>query len=199
MTAVSLAQTRVDVSAPEPVIIAGEQMRLSAVMRNALGEPVLNTTFVWSSSNAQMLSVDGFGMATARRPGQVNVAAVSGTLRGQMEIQIVPLRVEVTPANAELYVGDRLAFTATAYDANQQPIDNVAYQWQVTGANGGQINAAAINASGVLTANGVARVTVRANINYNNRGGKLQAQAIGFAVARIDARRGYRRRRLLAS
>ncbi|MGH9661122.1 MAG: hypothetical protein ACRD96_21420, partial [Bryobacteraceae bacterium] len=42
-------------------------------------------------------------------------------------------------------------------------------------------------------------VTVRANINYNNRGGKLQAQAIGFAVARIDARRGYRRRRLLAS
>lgn len=205
---------RVDIYTPSPMVFVGDELRLAVAARTAAEQIVQNAPFTYTSSNAAILQVDARGTVRALRPGQANITVRSGNLQSIVEIMAAPKRIAVEPGDRELVVGERLQFSATAYDVNDNPIPNVAFAWSVTGANGNQINAATIASNGLLSTNGVAQVTVRANLNFASRADRIPPQLIGttrvnvrpridYRVSRLagteDVRSAYKMRRVLAN
>jgi len=196
----ALAQqpARIHVEAAVSRIIVGERLQFRATARNANGDLMPNVPLTWSSTNARVASVDSSGMVTASDLGFAQIAAQSGNVRGAIELQMIPLRIEVDPPDREMTVGDSQQFTARALNINGEPIPNVAFTWQVLGANAGQINAAIISRDGMLETRGTARVSVRAQFNYPFAPGRIE-QIWGSATVNIRAARQFRVRRLLSS
>lgn len=190
---------RVDIYTPSAMVMVGEELRLAVAARTSAEEIVQNAPFTFTSSNAAILQVDARGAVRAMRPGQANITVRSGNLQSIVEIWAAPKRIGVEPSDRELFPGDRVQYTATAYDANDNAIPNVTFTWSVTGANGGQINAATIASNGLLTASGVAQVTVRANLNYAARADRIPPQLIGTARVNVRPRNDYRVTRLAST
>ena len=199
--AVSQAQVaRVDLYTPSAIVRVGEEIRLAVAARTALEQIVLDAPLTFTSSQPAILAVDGRGIVRALRPGQANITVRSGNQQNIVEILAAPKRIVVDPPVRDIFVGERIQFSATAYDANDNPIPNVAFTWAVTGANGNQINAAAIVAnSGLLTSNGASEVTVRANLNFSARADRFPPQWIGTGRVNIRPRADYRVARLLST
>ena len=199
--AIASAQiARVDVYTPSPMVIVGEEVRLAAAARTAQEQIVLDAPLTFTSSQPAILSVDSRGIVRAVKPGQANITVRSGNVQSVVEILAAPKRIGVDPPSREIFPGERIQFTATAYDANDNAIPNVAFTWTVTGANGGQINAATIAAStGLLTSNGLSELTVRANLNFASRSDRFPPQWIGTARVTVRPRSDYRVARLLST
>lgn len=197
----ALAQVaRVDVYTPAPMLIVGEELRLAAAARTSAEQIILDAPLTYTSNQPTILSVDTRGIVRALRPGQANITVRSGNQQAIVEIMAAPKRIGVEPALRDLVPGDRVQYTATAYDINDNPIPNVTFTWSVTGANGGQINAATIvAATGVLNTNGVSDLTVRANLNFAARADRIPPQLIGTARANVRARADYRLSRLIST
>ncbi len=196
---VAAAQIAVSVAAPKPRLISGEQIRLAATARDAQGRPMPNASFTYASSNGQILAVASDGAVTANQLGVADVTAQSGNARVTIRLQVLPLRIEVTPAAQELVVGDQMQYTARALNIRAEPIDNAQFQWSVTGANGDNTVSASIDRSGMLTANSVGRFFVRAQVNYAAGPGEFVAQFFGFTRAIVRTRRDFRLTRLLSN
>jgi hypothetical protein len=199
LTTASLwAQAGLRISSPKTQIIAGVPVRLSAALFDNAGNAVNNPPVTWAVNNAALAQIDQQGNITGTRLGLVTVNASSGNFRTSMQLQILPLRIDVKPLLAELEVGQQLQLEARAVDINGNTIPDVNFDWQATGANGGQINGARIDRSGMLFAVGSAQVTIRARVNLG--GSPTSVQTIwGAASVRIEPRRAYRLRRLLGS
>ncbi|MBM3796030.1 MAG: hypothetical protein FJW31_18670 [Acidobacteria bacterium] len=197
----ALAQVaRVDVYTPSPMLIVGEELRLAAAARNAAETILIDSPLTYTSNQPAILSVDARGTVRALRPGQANITVRSGNQQAIVEIMAAPKRIGVEPALRDLVPGDRVQYTATAYDINDNPIPNVTFTWAVTGANGGQINAATIVAgTGILTTNGVSDLTIRANLNFAARAARIPPQLIGTARANVRAKVDYRLARLIST
>jgi len=189
----------VHVASPQPRLISGQQVQLSAITRDQAGIARQGDVLAWSSSNNNILSVDARGMVTARRLGIADVAAAAGSLRGTVRLQVLPQRVEVLPITADLFVGDRLQYAAAAFDIRGAPIPEVVFQWQATGANGVGTQAASISNAGLLTARAVGPVTVRALINYPGVVGQFVNSYVTPARATIRSRKEFRLSRLLST
>jgi hypothetical protein len=193
-------QTSVFLSAPQVIVVSGRTVQLSATVRNVQGAILPTATFNWTTNNGTVATVDSSGLVTARRPGLVTIGATSpGAASNSMQLQVVPSRIEVSPAETTIKVGESVQYTARALDADGQTIEGVAFQWQTVGANGGQINAARMDASGMLFSNAIAKVTVRAAIGYGGVSNQLISQFVGTARLEIQAADTYRLTRLLAS
>ena len=191
---------RVDVYTPGNLLIVGEDLRLASAARTADERIVLDAPLTYTSNQPAILSVDSRGIVRALRPGQANITVRSGTQQAIVEIMAAPKRIGVEPAQRDLVPGDRVQYIATAYDIHDNPIPNVTFTWTVTGANGGQINAATIAANtGILTTNGVSDLTVRANLNFASRADRFPPQLIGLARANVRARLDYRLTRVVST
>src|SRR5712691_6686874 len=122
------------VEAPQLILVSGVQMQLAAVARDYQGNPRNNDTFIFTSSNPAVISVDASGIVTARSPG---IAGITATVQGTtfrtpaVQLQVIPLRIDVSAATPEITVGAALQLNATALDVNGQPIPGVAFRWQV--------------------------------------------------------------------
>ncbi len=187
------------VTSPRPRIISGETVRLAALARDQNGAARPSDAFTWRSSNTALATVDNSGMVTARGLGLVDIFATTAGLSGQTRLQILPLRIDVYPSAAELFLGDRLQYSAVAVDVNEGAIPNVTWQWQLTGANGGGTQAATITPNGVLSARAVALVTVRAVIPYGGIVSQFVPSFVGLARLEIKPRNDFRLTRLLST
>jgi hypothetical protein len=187
------------VSAPKPRVISGEQIRLSALARDQNGAARTGDAFQWRSSNNNIATVDGNGMVTARGLGLVDLFATTAGVTGQVRIQVLPLRIDVFPGAAQVFVGERVPYTAVALDVNENPLPGVTFQWQLSGANGNFTQAATITGNGVLSARAVARVTVRAVIPYGGVLSQFLPSSVGYARLEIKPRNDFRLTRLLST
>jgi hypothetical protein len=193
------AQTnRVTISAPDAVLIAGQTVQLQVLVRDANGAVVTNPQVTWGSNNPTLIRVDERGNATATGIGTCGVFAQSAGIRTNIQLQCAPLRIDLRPGEKEMMVGEQLQFDAQALDINGQPIPNVNFNWQVTGANGGQINAARIEGNGLFTAVGTGVITVRARLNLGGGAGRIE-WIWDEATVRIQPQNVYRVRRLIGT
>jgi hypothetical protein len=189
--------TSVILSAPKVHLVSGEEVQLLALARERSGLPVLSSNFTWSSSDPEIIAVSSTGLATARKLGRVNVEVRLGGLRHSIQMQSLPKRLEISPRNPEIFVGDQVQFTATALDINDNAIPNPPVEWQI--AFQGPDNASAsISSSGMLQARVAGRTILQALIRYNT-GPPLVGEFIATLEIDIKARTAYRLTRLLSS
>ena len=190
------------VTAPSLIFVSGQQMQLAAESRDGQGNPRNNDQFIFRSSNANIVSVDGSGIATAKSPGIAGISAVvQGTnfTTSTVQLQVIPLRIDISAASPTVQVGDSLQFSATAVDINEMPIPGVAFRWQVTGANGFNTRAAAINSSGLMVTSGIGLMTIHAQIVYSGQSAAEIPIFEGLAQIEVRVRKEYRLTRMLAN
>ena len=152
------------------------QFQASAADRNGNPVSVPAAQYVWSSSNAAVVSVDATGLATARANGIAQIRATLGAVIGQAQVlvQQVVASLVVSPRADTLTTAIPVKLlSVVARDANNQIIPSPALLW--TSANTavalvtpfGQVSAVANGTTAVRASSGTvvdsAIITVRLN------------------------------------
>ncbi len=168
------------IDADRGLIMVGEQVQVTATTRDANGSALADNSFTWTSSNPDVVSIDGrTGLASGLRPGIATITGAFGGLRSTLSIEVLPMRVDVSAEYTEIFVGQSIQLTAVAFDISGQPIPDVSFQWQLNGANGGTTRAATVSGTGVLNALASAEVTAKASVVYTNTQGNQVQSASG--------------------
>lgn len=178
------AQTRVYVSAPRLQIIAQDTMQLSAVARNTNGDVISSATFQWITSAANIAQVDSTGKLTATGLGLADITATYAGVQGILRVQVIPKRIDISPANATVPFGTTQQFTATAYDVRDTPIPNVSYTWHLTVFGGFDSTTASIS-NGLVRASALGTFLVRAAVTYPNNPNQFQQEFDGQTQIKI--------------
>ncbi|PWU06718.1 MAG: hypothetical protein C5B51_11710 [Terriglobia bacterium] len=199
-TAIAFAQTpgSIFLSAASSRLVCGAQLQVAALVVDRAGNAIGNAPLAWASSDSTIASVDSSGTVTAILPGIITITAASGGVRGTFQLQTVPLRIDVTPADRQLKIGDQVQYAAAVLDINQQPL-SVPVTWQVSGGNGGRTSTAAISNSGLLTGYASASLIITASVVYTNVPAAFTNQFMGITTATILPPGDYRLRRLLTT
>jgi hypothetical protein len=133
----------------------------SAVVLDAVGDPVDGAEVTWSSSDTTVLTVGAeTGLVTARKNGAATITALSGELSGTANAFVVQVvtSVTVTPGNASLTaVGDTVRFSAVARDSGNSVVTDAQILWDVN-----DNTVATIDTLGLATAKGPGIVLVQA-------------------------------------
>jgi hypothetical protein len=112
---------------------------------DAFSNEITQTAFAWSVTGAGTLVAFGPTTATLRATSTAgtyvnSLTASVGALNRSATITVVPgvvNSVRITPNPATLAVNEAASFTATAYDANNNPVPNQSFAWSTEG--GGSI------------------------------------------------------------
>lgn len=154
-----VASIEVDPAAVE--VVVGAALQLTATARDAAGGPV-SAVVAWSSTASGVAAVDDSGLVTGIAEGAASVRATatpSGVV-GTAAITVLPApvvaSVELSPDPAAVQVGEMLQLTATALDAEGEPVD-VMVEWSST-----QAAVATVDSSGLVTGVTDGAATIRA-------------------------------------
>jgi alpha-tubulin suppressor-like RCC1 family protein len=137
----------------------GATTRLSAVAMDALGNPLTDAPFAWTSSAPALASVDSAGTVTAVANGSATIVASLGGVQGSVTMAVAQevATVTVTPASPAISVGATQQFAAEARDAGNTVMTGVNFLWVSANAN-----VAVVDTTGLATGTGVGAVTITA-------------------------------------
>ena len=199
-TSEALAQgPTIQIRSTSSSVVFGAQVRLTATFLDAQGSVDNTKPIAWVSNDPEILRVDANGWVAGLGLGIGGIIAVSGNEAfGYTDLQVLPSRIEVTPASVEMGVGDQRRFEAVAYDVRQRPIPDTAFHWQVTGPNGYDTDVGTIDESGLFRAHTWGRVTVHAIIEYEAFV-RFVNQVEERASVNVRSERQYELSRLLSS
>jgi len=116
---------------PASVTVQGT-VALTATTRDAQGTVLTGRTVTWSSANPQIATVNGSGVVTGTGVGSVTVTATSEGRQGSATVNVSPVAVSsvtIAPSAASVRVGGSVTLTATARDANGNPISGATVTW----------------------------------------------------------------------
>jgi outer membrane protein OmpA-like peptidoglycan-associated protein len=155
----------------------GQTQQLTARALDQKGNPMTGKVIRWSSNNPAV-TVSPTGMVTAVRDGAATISATSEGVTGTTNVTVArtAASVAVAPATATLAaIGATQAFTATARDANNNPLAAPTFTWASS-----DTKVATVDAAGVVTAvaNGTARISATS-------GGK--SSSVNVTVAQTTA------------
>ncbi|HSM03205.1 MAG TPA: Ig-like domain-containing protein [Longimicrobiales bacterium] len=114
------------------------------------GEAVSGKTFVWSSSDPAVATIESNGIATARGNGSTLIRAQTDGVTGTIELVVsqAPASVTVTPAIQHLSaLGDTMRLSAVAWDRTGNAIAHASVTWTST-----QSSVVAVSVDGLATA-----------------------------------------------
>ena len=86
------------VSPPNASLAEGDTIRLRAEARDARGNEVAGTEFLWSSADVSVAAVDSTGLVNARFRGTALISAAADTLSGTAQITVTLPHVPRNPA-----------------------------------------------------------------------------------------------------
>ncbi len=125
--------TSVTVLASSHTLLVGETLRLSARAAAADGSLLEGRAVTWSSTNADVLQVDGSGLATALAAG---TASIRATVEGKsgaadLAVNVVPVaRVAIIEASISLMKGELRTVVAATLDAQGRPLQGRPIAWR---------------------------------------------------------------------
>jgi len=146
----------------DTLIALGETRQLQAVARDAQGDPVSGVGFDWSSADESVVTVDATGVVSAEGNGsaEITATAVGSGVTASAALAVIQ-RVEavaVSPGTATLTtVGATEQFSATATDANSNPVENPQFVWASE-----DHSVATVAPDGTVTATGSGSSTITA-------------------------------------
>ncbi len=165
----------ITVSPESSAVSVGRTTTLSAVARDASGNPISTASFFWSSSDTTIATVNQAGVVSGRNVGTAKIAASMGGVSGVAIIAVVgqPIAaVVVVPSSATLRINTTLQLSDTVKNAAGAPVPGQVVTWSSDNASVASVDAAAVviaRAAGtahitgtVSTVSGTATITVTA-------------------------------------
>lgn len=198
----------VEVSPAAAVVPVGGQQEMSAVPRDADGNPIAGVSVFWASENPDLASVSSTGVVTGLAPGGVRIAASAGGRSGTADMTIIPppvASVSVDPPSATFRVRESIQLRATPRDAAGNPLPGRPVSWssddpEVAAVDGGGVVTARKPGAATITAtsegsSGSAAINVTAGppaalaifAGNGQTGGVGEALALALAVVVTDA------------
>jgi hypothetical protein len=173
-------------SAPAVRIVSGDSVTITAVPRDASGNPVTTATVTWTSSNADVAKVDSSGNVQCAALGFADITAAAGGRQGVLRLQVLPDHIEVTPADVSVAFGTQQHFDAVAYDSQGNPIQGTTLTWRVmVGGGNTDSSTVTISPSGNVNARTLGYYVVRASFVYPNIAAQFEREFAGSATMRI--------------
>ncbi len=188
IASVARAQTvsTVYVSAPDVRITSGDTVQLTALGRDAAGNPVNAPNVAWSSNNSAVASVDSRGAVQTASLGMADITATINGRQGVIRLQVLPSRIEVTPAQISVPYGATQQYEAIVYNTRGEPIPDAAVTWRVM-IGGGVTDSTTlrINSSGVLSARTLGYYVVRASVLYPSANNQFEREFAGSTTVQV--------------
>jgi len=120
------------VTVPDTLTLDPHQTRqFVAYGRTHAGDSVA-VIVTWSSSNTRVATVSSSGLVTGVTAGSVTITATGEEKSGNAAVTVKPVSVasvSISPASAAIPVGQTLQLTATAFDADGNPLSGRAVTW----------------------------------------------------------------------
>jgi uncharacterized protein YjdB len=160
-------------------VAIGEGFLLTAVLRNAAGDPLTGRTVTWSSKTPSVATVTATGgVVTGVAIGTTTITATSEGKSGTASIKVVPVppaSMTIVPATATIVAGDILVMVAVPRDANDNPIPGRTAFWYE--ANGSVAHGYASHDTVVITGIAAGLDTVSAAIDGTSAEALVQVTA----------------------
>ena len=141
-----------------PTVVAGQNVTLSAQLKDAAGNAVTGQPVSWSTSDATVATVSG-GVVTTLKAGAITITATSGTASANTTVTVLGAiaQVVVTPSPADVVINQNVQLTATLRDAAGAVIAPRNIVWTSS-----SDAAASVTQDGVVTGKVVGAVTITA-------------------------------------
>ena len=110
----------------------GQTVQLTATPQDASGNPLAGRVVTWASSNTAMATVSVSGLVRGVAGGSATITATSEGQSGTSQVTVifVPVAsVAVSPASANLAVGQKVQLTATPKDAAGNTLSGRVVTW----------------------------------------------------------------------
>jgi uncharacterized protein YjdB len=127
------------VSPENATAAVGEAVQFTASAVDSAGQAISEAGVVWSSSNTMLASVDANGRVTAKSAGEVLIRATASGVTGEASLVIgappptaTPITVaaiDVTPAAAEIAVGETTQLSGTVFGSDGDVMPDVEVTW----------------------------------------------------------------------
>jgi hypothetical protein len=185
------------VASPSSQVTANDTMQLTATVYDVYGNPVPSAPITWSVSDKTALSIDANGLVTAIGLGWSDVYADTPGVRGTVRLQVVPLRIDVHPANQTVHIGDTVQYSADVLDVNGQPISGVTLGWRAFGESSGSDNGVGIDQTGQAFTFGFGTFFIEAYFNYTVGGGPFIQRFYGNTLLTVGEVKSFTQTKLL--
>jgi hypothetical protein len=120
----------VEVTPAETTAEVGQQLKFTAVAKDASGQTIPGTPSLWFAAPFDLAGAEN-GVVTVYQPGQIRVGAVIGGKTGYASITVLaapPVTVDIATPNP-LVLGASEALIATARNAKGDPQNNAPIVW----------------------------------------------------------------------
>lgn len=109
----------------------GDTVRLTTTIVDTEGDTISDGMVTWMSSDDAVATVAETGTVTAVADGSATVTAMVGTVTDSAVVTVAQevASVMVEPDSADIEVGDTTTFTASANDANDNPVLSAELTW----------------------------------------------------------------------
>src|SRR5713226_2973034 len=161
--AVTVTQVPVATVAVTPAAASttvGQAVQLTATPRDSTGAPLSGRTVTWASSNPGVATVNVSGLVTGAAAGSATITATSEGKSGTSAITVtsVPVAsITVSPASANVLVGQTVQLIATPKDASGNPLSGRTVTWASN-----NTSVATVSSSGLVTGATAGSATVTA-------------------------------------
>ena len=133
VTSVGGVATTVVVSPAQANLPVGQNVQLSAVVRDANGTVMSTAPVTWSTSSSGRAVVSSTGLVTGVSAGTATITARSGSASGTATINVQALvavdRIVVTPKDPSIDVGKTVQLTATLLDKQDNVLTGRTVTW----------------------------------------------------------------------
>ena len=146
---------------PNPVTITiGSTAQLAATAIDANGHAIEGASISWSSSDRDVVSVDGSGVVRGVAAGKATITARAGNRAASVSVTVSPTpvgSVSVSPAQASIPAGTTIQLTAEVKDAGGKVLDGRPVTWSSS-----DTDIATVSASGLVTGVAPGKATITA-------------------------------------
>ena len=178
--------TSISVSPAAPTIDVGETQQFTAICYDQYGAPISDVSVIWSSENETVGTIDTSGLFTAIEEGATTITASANGISGTATVTVTPAprvltTVDVSPATADIAVGETEQFTATCYDQNGEVMPDVSVTWSSSNEAVGTMTA-----GGIFTAHSEGATTVTASAEGVSGSASVTVRRVNTAPIAVD-------------
>ncbi len=160
ITVVAIPVASVVVTAATGSIFIGDNLTVSASVRDASGNSLSGRSITWSSTNPSVATVSASGSARGLAAGMTTIIATSEGVSGSMTLAVSPVpvaRVVVSAPASSITIGKALTASAAVIDGAGNALSGRTITWSSSNAA-----VAAVNSAGVITGIDIGSATITA-------------------------------------
>src|SRR5258706_1777046 len=184
VTVIPATVVTVAVSPATASLVVGQSVQLVATPQDVSGNPLAGRVVTWASTNPGVATVNASGlvMGVAAGAASVMVACEGQSSPVAITVMVTPVAsVAVSPASANVTVGQSVQLTATPKDANGNPLSGRTVTWATSKAA-----VAAVSGNGVVTGGAAGAATITASSEGQSGTAAITVQPVAVATVSVS-------------